>query len=87
MTVILNSRGFEQLLSQVGFVQRSATRTPRSWASPAPPGALVSQQTTRLSSLETCDRRPANQVLGQRNQVAALQTALQCRVQEVTRSR
>ena len=48
----------------------------------------VSQQTTRLSSLETCDRRPANQVLGQRNQVTALQTPLQRqRVQEVTRSR
>ena len=76
MTVILDSHGFGQLLEQVGFMQRvgnqdativGATRTAR---------RQVSHQASSLAGLESRDRRLANAVLGERNQVAALQTAL-----------
>src|ERR1035438_2694117 len=36
----------------------------------------VSRQATALASLETRDRKLAEQILGQRNQIAALQSAL-----------
>ena len=76
MSVILSSHGFGQLLEQVGFLRRvghqdanivDVTRTAR---------AQVSRQATRLEGLERRDRALADQVLGQRNQVAALQSAL-----------
>jgi peptidoglycan hydrolase CwlO-like protein len=76
MTVILNSHGFGQLLEQVGFLKRvghqdasivHVTRIAR---------AEVSSETKHLGKLEFRDRKLANTVLTQRNQVAALQTAL-----------
>jgi peptidoglycan hydrolase CwlO-like protein len=79
VTVILNSHGFGQLLEQVGFLRRvghqdasivSVTRTAR---------AQVAGETTRLGKLESRDRQLAGIVLRQRNQVAALQAALQRR--------
>jgi hypothetical protein len=75
-TVILEARGFNQLLNQVGFMQRvahqnanvvSVTRTAR---------AEVAAEANRLASLEVRDRTLADQVLAQRNQVAALRAAL-----------
>ena len=84
VTVILNSHGFGQLLEQVGFLHRvghqdasivSITRTAR---------AQVAAETNRLGKLETRDRHLADEVLSQRNQVAALQAALQRqRIQQV----
>jgi peptidoglycan hydrolase CwlO-like protein len=76
MTVILSSHGFGDLLNQMSFMSKIAhqnstviglTRTAR---------AEVSRQATRLEGLETRDRSLAEQVLNQRNQVAALQSAL-----------
>ena len=85
MSVVLQAHGFTQLLDQVGFLQRvghqdasivSITRTAR---------REVAAEATRLESLEARDRKLANQVLSERNQVAALQAALERRhVAEVT---
>ena len=76
VSVILSSKGFADLLNQMGFMTRVAhqdanivklTRTAR---------AEVSRQATALEGLETRDRALANQVLDQRNQAAALRSAL-----------
>ena len=76
MSVILSSKGFADLLNEMGFMSRVAhqdanilklTRTAR---------AEVSRQATTLEGLEIRDRALANQVLDQRNQAAALRSAL-----------
>ncbi len=88
VSVILSSKGFADLLNQMGFMTRVAhqdanilqlTRTAR---------AEVSRQATALEGLETRDRTLANQVLDQRNQAAALRSALlrQELVQETKRA-
>ena len=77
VTVVLNSHGFGQLLDQVGFLRRvghqdasivDITRIARH---------QVSAEANRLGGLETAhDRTLAETVLGERNGVAALQSAL-----------
>jgi peptidoglycan hydrolase CwlO-like protein len=76
VSVILSSKGFSDLLNQMGFMSRVAhqdadivkfTRTAR---------AEVARQATALEGLEARDRTLAAQVLTQRNQAAALRTAL-----------
>ena len=76
VSVILSSKGFSDLLNQMGFMSRVAhqdanilkvTRTTR---------AEVAREATSLESLEARDRTLAQQVLAQRNQAAALRTAL-----------
>jgi cell wall-associated NlpC family hydrolase len=76
VSVILNSRGFSDLLEQVSFMQRvgkqdaqivGATRTARE---------EVSREANRLGALEQRDRALTTQILTQRNHVAALQAAL-----------
>jgi peptidoglycan hydrolase CwlO-like protein len=84
MTVLLNSNGFSDLLEQVNFAQRvgrqdasivSATRTARE---------AVFREAVRLGALEERDRTLTNQILAQRNQVAALESALTTRqIQEI----
>ena len=76
VSVILSSKGFSDLLNQMGFMSRVAhqdanivkfTRTAR---------AEVSREATALEGLEARDRTLAAQVLTQRNHAAALRTAL-----------
>jgi peptidoglycan hydrolase CwlO-like protein len=76
VSVILNSRGFGDLLNRVSFMARIAhqdsevvglTRTAR---------AEVSRQANALAALEDKDRKLADEVLTRRNQAAALQSAL-----------
>ena len=76
VNVILSSQGFNQLLNQLGFMSRVAhqdsnivglTRTAR---------AEVASEANHLATLETRDRTLADQVLAQRNQIAALKAAL-----------
>ena len=76
VSVILSSKGFSDLLNQMGFMSRVAhqdadivkfTRTAR---------AEVSRQATALEGLEARDRTLASQILTQRNQAAALRSAL-----------
>jgi peptidoglycan hydrolase CwlO-like protein len=76
VSVILNSHGFGQLLDQVGFMQRVANQDASIVGITRTARAEVSRQATRLEGLEARDRTLANQVLDQRNQVAALQSAL-----------
>jgi peptidoglycan hydrolase CwlO-like protein len=86
ITVILNSHGFGQLLERVGFLRRvghqdasivNVTRIAR---------REVAAETNRLGKLEARDRRLAEAVLRQRNQVAALQAALaRDRIHEIDR--
>jgi peptidoglycan hydrolase CwlO-like protein len=76
VSVILSSKGFSDLLNQMGFMTRVAhqdasilklTRTAR---------AEVARQATALEGLEARDRTLAAQVLTQRNHAAALRSAL-----------
>lgn len=76
LTVVLEAHGFSDLLERLSFMQRirhfdaaviTATRTAR---------AAVARQATSLAALEQRDKALTDQVLGQRNQVAALQAAL-----------
>jgi peptidoglycan hydrolase CwlO-like protein len=76
VSVILNSHGFGDLLEQVSFMQRVANQDGRIVAGTRTARAEVAREATRLQALEGRDRKLANQVLDQRNQVAALQAAL-----------
>jgi cell wall-associated NlpC family hydrolase len=76
MTVILNSRGFGDLLNQMSFMSKIAHQNSTIIGLARTARAEVSRQATRLEGLETRDRSLAEQVLNQRNQVAALQSAL-----------
>jgi peptidoglycan hydrolase CwlO-like protein len=76
MTVILNSRGFGDLLNQVGFMQRVAHQNTTIVGITRSARAEVLREATRLAGLESRDRTLANQVLDERNQAAALQSAL-----------
>jgi len=89
VSVILSSKGFGELLNQMSFMSRVAhqdanivkfTRTAR---------AEVSRQATALEGLEARDRRLADEILTQRNEAAALRSALlrQELAQETRRSK
>ncbi len=76
VSVVLESHGFNDLLEKANFLERmaradadvvGATRTART---------AVARQADALSGLETRDRTLAEEVLAQRNQVAALRAAL-----------
>ncbi len=76
VSVILNSQGFGDLLEQVSFMKRVANQDGRIVGTTRTTRAEVAREATRLQALEGRDRKLANQVLDQRNQVAALQAAL-----------
>jgi peptidoglycan hydrolase CwlO-like protein len=76
MTVILQSRGFGDLLEQVGFLNRIAHQDTTVVGATRAARAQVSLEATRLAGLEGRDRTLAEQILDQRNQAAALQSAL-----------
>ena len=87
VTVILESHGFSDLLEHVSFLQRvgrqdaavvTVTRTAR---------AAVAREANALASLEVRDRKLTEQVLAERNQVAALRSALLARQISELRSR
>ena len=76
MTVILRARGFSELLEQVAFMQRIGRQDARVIGATRVARAAVQHQVTTLASLEQRDRALTDQVLAERNQVAALQAAL-----------
>jgi peptidoglycan hydrolase CwlO-like protein len=76
MTVVLEARGFRQLLDQFSFLRRISDKDAQIVAATRAARAAVSREATLLGSLERRDRRMTMQVLAQRNQVAALQAAL-----------
>jgi peptidoglycan hydrolase CwlO-like protein len=76
MSVILQSHGFSDLLEQVSFLQRIGHQDAQVVGDTRAARAAVSREATRLAALEQHDRTLTNQILGQRNQVAALHAAL-----------
>jgi peptidoglycan hydrolase CwlO-like protein len=76
VTVVLNSRGFGDLLNQMGFMARIAHQDSQVVSLTRTARTQVSSQANALSSLESKDRKLADEVLAQRNQAAALQSAL-----------
>jgi peptidoglycan hydrolase CwlO-like protein len=88
VSVILSSKGFSDLLNQMGFMSRVAHQDANILGFTRTTRAQVARQATALEGLETRDRTLAQQVLAQRNQAAALRTALlhQQIVQETRRA-
>ncbi|MGO9904319.1 MAG: hypothetical protein ACLPY3_01155 [Solirubrobacteraceae bacterium] len=76
VSVILQAHGFNQLLDQVNFMHRVGTQDAQIVASTRAARQAVAREAALLGRLEQRDQRLANQVIGQRNQVAALQAAL-----------
>ncbi len=76
MTVILQSHGFGQLLDQINFMRRIADQNTSVVSFTRAARAQVASVADHLAVLETRDRALAEQVLSERNQVAALQSAL-----------
>jgi peptidoglycan hydrolase CwlO-like protein len=76
VSVILTAHGFNQLLDQVNFMRRVGTQDAQIVASTRAARQAVAREAALLGRLEQRDQRLTNQVIGQRNQVAALQAAL-----------
>jgi peptidoglycan hydrolase CwlO-like protein len=76
VTVVLESHGFNDLLEKVNFMQRMGHQDALVVGQTRAARAAVARQAAALAVLERRDRTLADQVLGQRNQVAALQAAL-----------
>lgn len=76
VTVILESHGFNDLLERVSFMQRVGRQDAVIVRDTKTARAAVSRQANSLADLETRDRHLTDQVLAQRNQVAAIQAAL-----------
>src|SRR3984957_2426915 len=76
VSVILQSHGFGDLLERMSFLKRIAHQDSSVVGSTRTARAEVSREATTLATLEARDRTLADQVLSQRNQVAALKAAL-----------
>ncbi len=76
VSVILDSHGFRDLLEQVSFLQRVGHQDAQIVSSTQSARAAVARQASTLASLEQRDRVLTQQILLQRNQVAALHAAL-----------
>jgi hypothetical protein len=76
VAVILDSHGFGQLLEQVNFMTRVAHHDASIVGFTRAARAAVTREANMLGLLEVRDRRLADQVLAQRNQAAALKSAL-----------
>jgi peptidoglycan hydrolase CwlO-like protein len=76
MTVILDAHGFSDLLEQLSFLNRIGHQDAQIVSFTRYARAAVARQATSLGALEIRDRKLADAVLGQRNQVAAIQAAL-----------
>ncbi len=76
VTVIMQSHGFSDLLEQISFLSRIGHQDAGIIGSTRVARAAVFAEAKHLAVLETRDRALTDQVLAQRNQVAALQGAL-----------
>jgi cell wall-associated NlpC family hydrolase len=74
--VILNAHGFSNLLEQVNYIKDAQHQDAQVVDDTKIARAEVLQQATRLGKLELQDRDLTNQILSQRNQVAAIESAL-----------
>ena len=76
VSVILSAHGFPDLLEQVSFLKRIGRQDAQIVGDTRTARAAVLHQAKALAALEQRDRALTDQVLGQRNQVAALRAAL-----------
>jgi peptidoglycan hydrolase CwlO-like protein len=76
VSVVLSSRGFGQLLNQIKFASRVARENADVVDQTRIARTEVKAEAKRLETLEQRDRVLAKQVLAERNQAAALQSAL-----------
>jgi cell wall-associated NlpC family hydrolase len=76
VTVILEAHGFNDLLERMSFMERVGHQDGQIVAATRAARAAVAREANALAALEQRDRILTDQVLGQRNQVAALQAAL-----------
>jgi peptidoglycan hydrolase CwlO-like protein len=76
VSVILQAHGFSDLLNQISFIKKIGNQDAHIVGSTRDARAAVAQQATRLEGLEARDRKLTDEILGQRNQVAAIHAAL-----------
>jgi peptidoglycan hydrolase CwlO-like protein len=76
MTVILNAHGFSDLLQQVSFMERIGHSDAQIIRITRAARTAVLAEADRLGSLEQRDRALTDQIVAERDQVAALQAAL-----------
>jgi peptidoglycan hydrolase CwlO-like protein len=76
ITVVLEARGFADLLEQISFVDRIGRQDAQTITDTRAARTAVRRQATALAGLEVRDRSLAEDVLARRGQVAALQAAL-----------
>jgi len=76
VSVILDARGFSDLLEGVNFLKRMQNRDAQVLGDTRTDRAEVARQAVQLETLEKRDRALTDQILSQRNQVAALHAAL-----------
>jgi len=76
VTVILESHGFSDLLEKMSFMSRIGHQDATIVGNTRAARKAVAAQANSLASIEARDRALTDQVLAQRNQVAALQGAL-----------
>ncbi len=76
VSVILSSRGFKDLLEKVNFMKRVGHQDAQIVGTTRTARAEVFREAKRLAALEQRDRALTDQILAQRNQVAAIRAAL-----------
>jgi peptidoglycan hydrolase CwlO-like protein len=76
VSVILNANGFSNLLEQVNFLRRMGHQDAQIVGFTRTARRQVLRETILLGNLEERDRNLTDQILRQRNQVAALESAL-----------
>jgi cell wall-associated NlpC family hydrolase len=76
VSVILESHGFSDLLERVSFMRRIGHQDAQIVGDTRRARTAVFRQARQLAALETRDRALTDQILAQRNQVAALRAAL-----------
>jgi peptidoglycan hydrolase CwlO-like protein len=76
VSVILESHGFKDLLERVNFMQRIGHQDAQIVGDTRTARAEVFKEAQRLAALERRDRILTNEILAQRNQVAAIHAAL-----------
>jgi peptidoglycan hydrolase CwlO-like protein len=76
VSVVLESHGFSDLLERIRFLDQIGHQDARVVAQTRIARAEVKRQADALAALERRDRALTEQVLGERNQVAAIQAAL-----------
>jgi peptidoglycan hydrolase CwlO-like protein len=76
VSVLLQAHGFNDLLERINFLNRIGHEDARIVSDTKAARAAVARQTTRLAALEQRDQKLTEQILAQRNQVAAIHAAL-----------